>query len=117
MTVLNSVAAAQYVGCSYRQLDYWIRIGHIPEDTANGSGSQRHWTIEQIRLAQVFYIASNIGMRLDIIAEYAQEVTRDLRRNEWIFDYDRVTLIFNLPSLPKEWLKDERIVYENLSES
>lgn len=38
----TSVEVCRLVGCSYRQLDYWTRVGYVtPRVPACGSGSRR----------------------------------------------------------------------------
>jgi len=69
----SSLEAADLVGISYREVDYWTREGAIrPAVEANGSGSRRVWTAEQVqwlqRIANVRTAAAQAGCVLMIAA-------------------------------------------------
>lgn len=49
----TSAEAMQLTGATYRQVDYWSRIGLLGEDTAKGSGSVRTFTHTQLQQIQV----------------------------------------------------------------
>ena len=41
---MNSTELCAAAGITYRQLDYWTRVGYLtPATEAHGSGSQRKW--------------------------------------------------------------------------
>lgn len=46
---LSSHDVAAKVGITYRQLDYWVRLGIIDGQGAVGSGTPRVWTPEQVK--------------------------------------------------------------------
>ena len=47
--LLTSHEICRLAGCTYRQLDYWCRIGLIsPVVEAEGSGTQRLWGAESV---------------------------------------------------------------------
>lgn len=51
--VWRSPAALQAAGITYRQLDYWTRIGRLhPEVEAAGSGSQRLYAADEVAMAR-----------------------------------------------------------------
>jgi len=51
----STAEVSRITGCSYRQLDYWIRTGIIEiRYGAHGSGSRRRWTEAEVeRLERV----------------------------------------------------------------
>ena len=49
---VSTRAAIALTGASVRQLDYWARTGHLtPHGSASGSGSRRHYSFSDCRLA------------------------------------------------------------------
>lgn len=62
----KAVSTAQAVllaGCSYRQADYWTRIGLVePTQPANGSGTARRWAEQDVR---ILHLVSAAMGRLD----------------------------------------------------
>jgi MerR HTH family regulatory protein len=64
--------AARLSGCSYRQIDYWTRVGAItPSQEASGSGSRRAWDNEQVeRLCMIATLARLLGgaVQHDLVA-------------------------------------------------
>jgi hypothetical protein len=59
-TLYPSSHATDLVGCTYRQLDYLIRVGILTGETLNnGSGSRRAFTPDHVaRLAVAYRLAS-----------------------------------------------------------
>jgi len=56
----SSHEVARMVGVSYRQLDYWIRVGTIDmPDGMPGSGRQRVWTPDDVARLRVIVAARN----------------------------------------------------------
>lgn len=49
-TVYSSPQACRLAGVSYRQLDYWVRVGLIEPSLghARGSGTSRRWSVADI---------------------------------------------------------------------
>jgi hypothetical protein len=64
---MRTPEVARMLGVSFRQLDYWCRVGFIPAAESPGSGRQRSWTTEQVRaaeeLAVVFQLWSDGGIQ------------------------------------------------------
>lgn len=58
-------AAAQATGATIRQLDYWIRRGHLTGDNlkASGSGSARRFTDVDLEVATAIHRLSALGCR------------------------------------------------------
>lgn len=49
---VGSIALVRAAGVTFRQLDYWARLGVLnPEVGADGPGTQRLWSIQQVRIA------------------------------------------------------------------
>jgi hypothetical protein len=63
---------ARMVGCSYRQLDYWVRSGVIsPLVAGEGSGSRRRWLPEQARIVRMLADLAALGARTDVLRRAA----------------------------------------------
>jgi DNA-binding transcriptional MerR regulator len=46
----STAEAVELVGCTYRQLDYWVRTGAVvPGFAVKGTGRPRRWTVDEIR--------------------------------------------------------------------
>jgi DNA-binding transcriptional MerR regulator len=75
----STVEVAERIGCSYRQLDYWIRVGYLhPDDAQAGTGSRRGWSETEIRVAALIFELERAGFRLEVAAEMARaRVTSD----------------------------------------
>jgi hypothetical protein len=59
--LLSTARAALLSGASYRQLNYWIRIGLInPAVESTGTGRPRRWSPEQIPLLSALAAISNL---------------------------------------------------------
>ena len=55
-------------GLSYRTVDYWVRRGVIsPEIAANGSGTSRRFTAEQVQEFRLAAALRRLGVLLDEI--------------------------------------------------
>lgn len=66
---VSSRRAAVIAGVSYRQIDYWARLGYIRSTGAGaaGSGSRRRWTLDDVqRIAAVSAIKAVMGSNADI---------------------------------------------------
>jgi hypothetical protein len=74
---LTTDQVAARVGASYRQLDYWARLGVLSPDVvgAGGSGSRRRWSPVDTAAAQVVTRLARLGAGC--------EVTR--RAADWIY--------------------------------
>lgn len=55
MDPLSSRQVCRLTGVSYRQLDYWQRVGLISASVseARGSGTQRRWSEDDVRRVHV----------------------------------------------------------------
>lgn len=51
MAGLTSEEVAAQAGVSYRQLDYWVRVGWLHPEGKKGSGRQRTWPEAEIDMA------------------------------------------------------------------
>lgn len=62
---------------SYRQLDYWVRMGYLKPRHIGGSGNPRDFTNEEeivlIRMARLV----NAGLRPDVAAKAARSAVAD----------------------------------------
>lgn len=62
---------------TYRQLDHWCRRGYLhPKDPLPGSGNQRDWTADELRVAERMARLRRAGLDLEIAADLA-------RSGEW----------------------------------
>lgn len=75
-------AAAALAGVSYRQIDYWCRTGAIPTQSRGpGSGNHRRWTADEIWIARVLGVLSNLGATGDVwraVATWLGSIPPDL---------------------------------------
>lgn len=81
---LSSVEVCTRAGCSYRQLDWWVRHGAItPTVGANGSGTQRRFTEADLVAVRVATRLSLLGApaRVRIAAAQAAAV---LDVDDWL---------------------------------
>lgn len=59
---LTSVQLCRAAGCTYRQLDYWTRRGLIePAVQAEGSGTRRGWSVDDIPRVRRLVIAARFA--------------------------------------------------------
>ena len=60
---------AAEVGASFRQIDYWARIGLVVPSggIASGSGSRRGWTDDDVALLRLVVRLRNAGLELSTI--------------------------------------------------
>ena len=63
----TSMEVCRMTGCTYRQLDWWCRQGHIPgQDAVVGSGRRRSFTTAQVTRVKRLLKASVLrNARLD----------------------------------------------------
>lgn len=72
---------ARLAGCTYRQIDYWARVGAIvPTREARGSGSVRDWSPDDAAVARVFYLLARHGATIEVLVEvrFALQIDPDL---------------------------------------
>lgn len=95
----------QAAGISYRQADYWARLGVFGDSRAwvPGEGSRRPWSLEMVEALHALARLSELGARVDVFgsvfrvvtarpvdaAGEALIVTRDgaIRRPHWQIDF------------------------------
>lgn len=69
-----NLTTIQVEGVSYRQLDYWARVGHLrPTEPTPGSGIAREWTETEIAVASLMGRLTNAGFDLAVAARVARE--------------------------------------------
>jgi DNA-binding transcriptional MerR regulator len=57
-------------GLTFRQIDYWCRVGIIvPKVEADGSGTKREFSIEQVRAIALCRRLADLGMRAPGLTE------------------------------------------------
>jgi len=66
----TSYEVMEMAGCSYRQLDYWVRTGLITALHLNdvGSGNLREWDRESVIEAVVISRLSRAGVKITLLA-------------------------------------------------
>ena len=66
----TSYEVMEMAGCSYRQLDYWVRTGLITSIhlTDVGSGHLREWDRESVMEAVIISRLSRAGVRITLLA-------------------------------------------------
>lgn len=80
---LSSAEVCDYAGISFRQLDYWIRVGAItPNRQANGSGTQRRFTRSQARAIRLAATLRTLGAPIATIGAIAGRWS-DMPDHEW----------------------------------
>ena len=79
---LKTPDVATLLGVSFRQLDHWIRRGWIPSPNPTpGSGTDRVWTRETVRIASVMVALVGLGIIPPRAAHYAATGERTHRRH------------------------------------
>lgn len=66
----TSYEVMEMAGCTYRQLDYWVRTGLITSIHLNdvGSGNLREWDRESVMEAVIISRLSRAGVRINLLA-------------------------------------------------
>ncbi len=78
MTYVKGVAAfpVHALGITYRQLDYWTRVGYIAAENPDcGPGHARRWSDAELTIALRMGRLSKIGVTLALAARIAREGT------------------------------------------
>ncbi len=74
----TSHEVARLAGITYRQLDYWCRVGMIPGQpslSTIGSGHRRRWSEGQLRFVRRLAVAARLrAMRLDEMLDWLARV-------------------------------------------
>lgn len=72
--ITGSVALAEAAGISYRQLDNWVRLGHLrPVDPEPGTGSPREWPEPELEIARRMGRLTAAGLPLAFAARMARD--------------------------------------------
>lgn len=62
-------------GATYRQIDYWTRVGYLePEAGTPGSGYSRRWSERDRRMAYLIVRLSLLGIEVPKAAAYARSL-------------------------------------------
>lgn len=77
----TSTEACEEVGISFRQADYWARIGFIVPSIseARGSGSRRLYSPQDILTLKVVKIMLNLGLNLAVAKEVIEKTKETLK--------------------------------------
>lgn len=68
MTTYAALETCRRAGCSYRQLDYWVRIGLIePTQAPRGSGYARLFDEQAVARARAIVALLRAGVALHVI--------------------------------------------------
>lgn len=71
----SSTQACKRAGVSYRQLDYWSRIGAaVPSVGAMGSGTQRRWSAADITVLRCLGRLSLLGCEADCFVSAGRQL-------------------------------------------
>jgi len=65
-------AIAREVGLTYRQVDYWARLGYLRPEHAGGSGNRRIWPPAELEVAR--QMGRLIAVGLDVA--HAHDIAR-----------------------------------------
>lgn len=95
LVMLSSKQVCELGGCTYRQLDYWARLGWItPEVQAEGSGTQRRWSpqaVDIVRVLAAFSRMTTLGGNLGkALAEHPE--------GPWVMRHGNVKITVELYS-------------------
>lgn len=103
-TMFSTREACDLAGISYRQADYWARIGLIePEAPANGSGSRRRWNRHQVlMLAALAQVGSHVlpGRLGQLVAVLTDCDTDAWRTRVLLVDRDGAVWLPDEPGAP-----------------
>lgn len=59
----SAIETARLAGCTYRQLDYWTRVGYVePNVGARGSGSRRRFTGRDVAVVRAVTKLRDMGV-------------------------------------------------------
>jgi len=83
--MISAPTMARAAGCSYRQLDHWVRNGIlVPAVGAHGSGTQRRWSAAQVPLVRLVTRLSALGAPATVLRR-AVETAGDLDARTFLF--------------------------------
>lgn len=89
----SSSQVCTMTGATYRQLDYWVRTGILRPEyaVANGSGTQRRFAPDQVRLVRLILRLRELGVGHDALVDAAARVD-DADHADWNSGYLIVTV-------------------------
>lgn len=85
MRPITSDDVCDAAGCTYRQLDYWIRCGLVEclgNTARNGSGSQRVYSHREVRVVAAIARLFELGATQHVVANCAP-ILRSFTEAEW----------------------------------
>ena len=69
---MTSEQVCDFAGCTYRQLDFWVRKGHIPgvdHLRGTGSGIPREWRHREAVFVRALVRLVRAGLKVDVAAK------------------------------------------------
>lgn len=73
------VTTGDFVGVTYRQIDYWTRVGYLrPSEATPGSGIAREWPDAEVAVAALIRRLTLAGLDLRTAARVAREQAESL---------------------------------------
>jgi hypothetical protein len=73
VTELGSRDVLDLCAISFRQLDYWVRAGHLrPVDPAPGAGYGRRWPVAEVRVGVLMARLVGLGLGVGLAARVAR---------------------------------------------
>ena len=97
--------AAEIVGITYRQLDYWARTDLVRPSVADarGSGSQRRWSYRDLLELKVIKNLLDAGIRLESVREVfaylRDQLGEDVAAAQLVISGNRAVLVRTAPEL------------------
>jgi DNA-binding transcriptional MerR regulator len=89
---LSSREVAAAAAITFRQVDYWVRVGILRTlHPVEGSGSRRTFAPVELHVARVVARLSDLGIEGDIVRHVAAMVRRgapEARWGGWVVTYD-----------------------------
>ena len=110
----SSKQAASIVGLTYRQVDHWIRSGFLlPEKPANGSGSRRGLSTNDLMSMSLAKAISNAGVPLVFAFESIKNMHEapNTAENEFIVISDGEPKLIQFSNLDRD--KAYRSIFKN----
>lgn len=87
--------AAARLGVTYRQLDYWCRIGLVSEQKAERHGSGRNRTFTRVEMTRLTHLTRLVHLGLDPrrAAEILDSATALIVDEHLVIDHDGIRLV------------------------
>jgi MerR-like DNA binding protein len=78
VTATTAAGWARAAGITYRQLDYWARMGYLrPSQPAPGSGNWRRWSADERRVAVTMARLVSAGVAVPVAARVARAAVNE----------------------------------------